>query len=135
MMKGKNTQFDIEGIITRLKGSLSVQRDNELAEKIGTHPRSISQWRMKNTISMDLLVGVCLQCELSIDYIVNGKRVPGQDSNIFSQIFKTLYGEKYENIFHALSVDKKVKLITTLYEQSGNEISEKLVDDLIRLVS
>jgi hypothetical protein len=32
-------------------------------------------------------------------------------------------------------VDKKVKLITTLYEQSGNEISEKLVDDLIRLVS
>ena len=62
--------IDASAIIERLKQSLGVETDAELANYLGIDPRGISNWRARQTVPMDLILTKCGHVDLN--YVFRG---------------------------------------------------------------
>ena len=66
--------INVNAIIIRMKKEYNVKADTELANVLGTAKTTISSWRRRNSIPLDILVKAAVECMNSIDYIVFGSK-------------------------------------------------------------
>ena len=65
------TILDVDLIINRLKESLKISSDTELAEKLGVGKSTISNWRKRNTIDYAIIFTLCEHIDLN--YLIRGE--------------------------------------------------------------
>jgi transcriptional regulator with XRE-family HTH domain len=67
-IKEKNLH-NVNLIINRLKKALNVSEDYELAKVLETTPGAISNWRGRNEPGHKTIIKICLEKNISLDYI------------------------------------------------------------------
>ena len=67
--------IDVSGIINRMKEVLGINTDSELANYLDISNKTISSWRNRNSIPMDLVVAIGFATDTPVEYIVAGVSV------------------------------------------------------------
>lgn len=66
-----STLINIELIINRLKKTLNITSDSELADKLGVGKSTISNWRKRNSIDYTTIFTLCEHIDLN--YLIYGE--------------------------------------------------------------
>lgn len=68
-----NVEFSFEIIINRLKNVLGVEKDSDLARKLGVQPNKFGTWKTRNFLPIELIAELCDKNNISINFILYGK--------------------------------------------------------------
>lgn len=66
--------MDVCLIIEQLKKVLEAKTDKELGEKLGFKQQTVSNWKARNSISLEMLVEVAEKYSVSLDWLITGQR-------------------------------------------------------------
>lgn len=67
-------------IINRLRNSLNIESDRDLADHLGIKPNTLSNWRARNNIDYDLIFTKC--DFLDFHWLITGETFPGRSLDI-----------------------------------------------------
>lgn len=68
-----NVEYSFEIIINRLKNVLGVEKDSDLARKLGVQPNKFGTWKTRNFLPIELIAELCDKNNISINFILYGK--------------------------------------------------------------
>lgn len=98
-------QFEVscDEVLSRLSTLFKTKTDAELASRLSVASQTVSTWRGRNKVPYEQLVDVCIQNEVSLDFLVFGKGKPGAqqaegqiDLEIFKQVMNALQAHESE---------------------------------------
>ncbi len=72
--QGEKPVLQTKDVLERIKDELSLSTDNELAEFMGLGVRRIHNWKHRNTVPTEEIVGLCGREGLDLQYILTGER-------------------------------------------------------------
>jgi transcriptional regulator with XRE-family HTH domain len=143
MVNIANFKIDIDGVIKRLKIITNSNTDTELADKIGVTRQTVSVWRNKGNIRIDIIISACMKYNTSIDYILLGSpekrddiasaELKEQFLSLLTDTLKLIYSE-YAKEYNNLTDEKKISLLVTVLRQADDSIDYKLLKSLIELI-
>ncbi|MEM4234573.1 MAG: helix-turn-helix domain-containing protein [Candidatus Methanomethylicaceae archaeon] len=64
--------MDVEKILERLRMLTGVSTDAELAKLLGVKPTAVYNWRIRNKISLEPVISLCEQYDLSPSFVLYG---------------------------------------------------------------
>lgn len=108
------TILDIDLIINRLKKSLNINSDTELAEILGVGKSTISNWRKRNTIDYAVIFTLCEHIDLN--YLIKGETYP---NTVNHSLGFTDSKQLFENYISDLKdrIEEQKEIIAILKEQ------------------
>jgi hypothetical protein len=81
-------------ILERLKQTVDVQTDAELASLLGVSPTALSNWRVRNSVPLGRLRPICKQFAIPLDYLLTGRLgifdAAPLDTELLGYVFKLL---------------------------------------------
>lgn len=80
-MKSQHLQNEVitmSDVIARLKTSVGVRTDAELARAMEESPKKIGVWKTRNTVPTEELVRFCARNQLDLQYILTGQKTETQ---------------------------------------------------------
>lgn len=88
--------FDATEVIDRMKSALGVKTDTELSNIIGVSNKTVSSWRSRNSIPMEIVTSVGFATETKTEYLISGIDVKYQleELNDIDQTIASLIAEK-----------------------------------------
>lgn len=57
--------FSTDAVINRLKIALSINQDNELADRLGISKSTLSSWKSRNSLDLIKVLAICEQVDLN----------------------------------------------------------------------
>lgn len=63
-------------IFDRLKSKLSIEKDVKLAEMMGITPGKLGVWKTRNFIPFELLITLCREKDININWLLTGEEKP-----------------------------------------------------------
>ncbi len=112
----KSVEIDAEAVITRIKVELGITKDTELANMMEISNKTISSWRKRNSIPIEILLQATVATGRKIDYFLFGKEEPRQNTVTMQDL---LSDENFRN-FKILG---RSTLITVLSEYAEEELA------------
>lgn len=76
----RNVSASSDEVKERLKVTLNIKTDRELAEVLGIAPPSVSNWKKRNTIPYDICVQVATEHQISLDWLILGLGPSGNET-------------------------------------------------------
>lgn len=70
-----DSQLSTRDVLSRIKDELGLDTDLELADVMGVGIRRIHNWKHRNTVPTEEIVGVCGKEGLDLQYILTGQRI------------------------------------------------------------
>lgn len=108
------TDIDVSAVIRRMKKEYDVTSDADLAASLGVAKTTVSSWRKRNSIPLEICVRAAYDNRSSIDYIISGR-----DRN---DLFPGLYES---------DIDIEI-MIMCVYDQILNERGDSIKDTFKR---
>jgi len=98
-----------EEIFTRLYDKIGISKDSEFCKKYKIASSTLSSWRNRDSIPFEKILEITQNEELSLDYILNGKKEISTNIDYKSEIINTL--EELNNtqlkyIYHITEAEK-----------------------------
>lgn len=138
-----NSRFEIEihAVLGRVAKLTRVNTDAALAEALGTSRQVLSGWKKRGTIPFDRLCELAIERDLSLDYILIGKKhevvSQGIKKGIFNEVWSALRSEDCQ--LHQLSGDLLLEQAILIYNQvvqiTEPSLREQAIDGSISLLN
>lgn len=62
----------LEEIIERIKSTFNINKDKEIADKLGVSNQVFANWKMRNKIPYEEIITLCLNENIDMKYMLNG---------------------------------------------------------------
>ncbi len=100
---------NIDDVLSRLYDKLGFDKDKEFCERYDLKQNTLSTWKKRNSIPYDLIANISQNENISLDYVLNGKKEIKSNIDYKSEIIDTL--EELNNtqlkyIYHITEAEK-----------------------------
>ncbi len=73
-------------VIQRMKDTLRVQSDRELAKYLGVSPRAVSAWRTRDAVPYKECVEVAVKTVTALDWLLLGSNISSEEKQFFPRV-------------------------------------------------
>lgn len=139
-------QFEVscDEVLSRLSALFKTKTDAELASKLGVASQTVSTWRGRNRVPYEQLVDVCIQNEVSLDFLVFGKGKPGTqqaegqiDLEQFKEVMNALHAPDCElnGVKFELIIEHVIDIYNSLVQCESDGERARMLKAQIQLLN
>lgn len=134
----RNVSASSDEVKERLKITLNIKTDRELAEVLGIAPPSVSNWKKRNTIPYDVCVEVATKHDVSLDWLILGlgpsgnhaidakfvstPKASGEPAYVTIPVYDMTAKAKPDQIWNGAGVVTELKFLNDWVAEEGLEV-------------
>ena len=80
--------FDVEEVLNRLKNKFNLKSDKELAELLEVTNKTLSGWKIRNSLDFKKILNLAKKENLSLDFIFGLKNTNTKNIDYFDELFE-----------------------------------------------
>lgn len=97
--------LDVRLIIEQLKEGLNLKTDKDLCEKIGVPKQTLSGWKSRNSIPLEMIFDISQKFSLDLNWLITGKenapKLNEMETELLARFNRLSFSEKLD-IFNRL---------------------------------